>query len=65
MMRGVNVSPAGPPEDSPKALERDRLETEVQKGIESGPPIPVGEDYWKRFRNRLASERTLRRSKGA
>jgi antitoxin ParD1/3/4 len=45
-------------------FERDWLEAEIEKGIESGPAIPVDGNYWKRFRKRLASERT-QRSKAA
>ena len=46
-------------------FERDWLEAEIEKGIESGPAIPVDRNYWKRFRKRLASERSQRPAKAA
>ena len=37
-------------------LEGDGLEAEIEKGIQSGPPIGVNGAYWKKLRKRLHSE---------
>ena len=46
-------------------FDRDWLEAEIQKGIQSGPAIEVTGDYWKRFRKRLQSERGRRQRQAA
>jgi antitoxin ParD1/3/4 len=48
-------------------LEFDRawLEAEIEKGIQSGPPIPVHRDYWKSFRKRLHREHARRQREAA
>ena len=46
-------------------FERDWLESEIEKGLQSGPGTQVDRDYWKRFRKRLANERVQRRLKAA
>lgn len=46
-------------------FDRDWLEAEIQKGIQSGPAIEVTSDYWKRFRKRLQSERGRRQRQAA
>ena len=33
-------------------FDRDWLEAEIQKGVQSGPAVEVPGDYWKRFRKR-------------
>jgi antitoxin ParD1/3/4 len=46
-------------------FERDWLEAEIEKGIQSGPPIEVNEAYWKKMRKRLHSEYAQRQRKVA
>jgi putative addiction module CopG family antidote len=36
-------------------FDRDWLEAEIQKGIQSGSAIEVTGDYWEQFRKRLRS----------
>ena len=46
-------------------FDRDWLEAEIEKGIESGPPIAVNKDYWKNFRKRLHREHARRQREAA
>ena len=46
-------------------FERDWLEAEIEKGIQSGPPIEVNDAYWKKLRKRLQTEYVQRQRKAA
>ena len=46
-------------------FDRDWLEAEIEKGIQSGPPVLVGKDYWKNFRKRLHREHARRQREAA
>jgi antitoxin ParD1/3/4 len=46
-------------------FDRDWLEAEIDKGINSGPAIEVNRDYWKKLRKRLHSEYAQRQRKAA
>jgi antitoxin ParD1/3/4 len=46
-------------------FERDWLEQEIQKGIDSGRPIGVNPEYWKKLRKRLQHEYGQRQRKAA
>jgi antitoxin ParD1/3/4 len=46
-------------------FDRDWLETEIEKGIQSGPAVEVDRDYWRRFRKRLQTERSRTQRRAA
>ena len=46
-------------------FERDWLDAEIEKGIDSGPAIEINRDYWKKFSKRLHSEYRQRQRKAA
>lgn len=46
-------------------FDRDWLEEEIEKGIQSGPTIEVNETYWKKLRKRLHGEHAERQRKAA
>jgi antitoxin ParD1/3/4 len=46
-------------------FDRDWLEAEIEKGIQSGPPISVDKDYWKTFKKRLHREYARRQREAA
>ena len=46
-------------------FDRDWLEAEIERGINSGPAIEATRDYWKKLRKRLHSEYTQRQRKAA
>lgn len=46
-------------------FDRDWLEAEINKGIESGPPEVVNASYWKSFRKRVHGEYARRQKRAA
>lgn len=49
--------------EAQKTRARRELEQKLVEGLESGPPIPVDDNYWKGLRNRVAKRNSRKSGK--